>query len=250
MSKGEKWMVTRALAYSATSDGLIADNIITRFCQDVAYMEAKFFYGFQVVMENVHAETHAMLIDALVPSEKDQQTLLNWSTLAPSIAFKNIWAIKWIVDPRRELAERLVAFICIQGIFSASSYAAMSWLKSRDKMPGLSLVNDLISTDDRIHIDFACALFRLIECRPSERVVQDIVRDAADVESEFAIDLLSGQDHGMALPDMLQYVRFVSDHLLKKLGYSSIYNVENPYSFMKIVVQPVPGDSVEDAVEV
>ncbi|KAF6756128.1 ribonucleotide reductase small subunit [Ephemerocybe angulata] len=246
MAKGEKWIVTRALAFFATSNGIVADNIICRFCQEVAYSEAKYFYGFQVVKENVHAETYAKLIDAVVPDLEEQAVLLRWSTIVPSIAFKNIWAVKWMLEARRSFADRLVAFICVQVIFSASSFAAMGWLKSRNKMPGLSLAIDMISKDGRSHLDFACALFRRVKTMPTESVIREIIREATDIEAEYAtgasnclvsvpatnltVDLLSGSEHGLDLQEMVLFIRFVADHLLLKLGYKAAFNAYNPVS--------------------
>ncbi|KAF6744365.1 ribonucleotide reductase subunit 2, partial [Ephemerocybe angulata] len=186
MSDSEKWIVARVLGYFATADGLVADNIVARFVREVDCTEAKYFYGLQVVVENIHAETCAMFIDALVPAG-NQKTLLSWSTKVPSIAFKNLWAAKWIVDNSRTFAERLVAFVCVEGIFCCSCFAMIGWIKSNGKMPGLSLANDLIRRDEDTHIDFACALFRHIRSHPASSSIVETVQEAVDVETEFAI---------------------------------------------------------------
>ncbi|KAF5320356.1 hypothetical protein D9611_011329 [Ephemerocybe angulata] len=186
MSKCEQWIVTRALGFFATADGLLADNLTARFTQEVENTEAKYFYGLQVVVENIHAETFALIIDALLP-DKEKKDLLSWSTMVPSIAFKNIWAVKWIFDYSSSFSERLVALVCVEGIFFASCFAMLAWIKSNGKMPGLSLARDLISRDENAHIDFACALFRRILPLPAASIVFDIVREAVDVETEFAL---------------------------------------------------------------
>ncbi|KAF6742977.1 ribonucleoside-diphosphate reductase small chain-like protein [Ephemerocybe angulata] len=228
MSESEKWIVTRALGFFATVDGLIADNIITRFSQEVAYIEAKYFYGLQVVVEHIHSETYAKLINALIPDEEEQSVLLTWSTTVPSIAFKNIWVLKWIVDDSRTFAERLAAFICVEGIFFSSCFALLSWIKSNGKMPGLSAVNDLISKDENRHLDFACALFRRIRSPPSSSAILETVRDAVDVETDFAMDMLSVPGHNISLQDIHQYIRFVANRLLVKMGYGVAYVADNP----------------------
>ncbi|KAF5335141.1 hypothetical protein D9611_010825 [Ephemerocybe angulata] len=218
MGPGEKRMVSRILAFFATVDGIIADNIAGRLCQEVAYTEVKFFYGFQVVMENIHAEMYAKLIDALIPEEDDQQSLLRWSMEVPSIAFKNIWAVKWIIDNTRSFAERLVAFVCVEGVFFSASFASLAWLKEQGKMPGLTLSNDLVMRDERHHINFACSLLGRLSSRPVAGTVREIVREAVDIESDFVLDLLSRQSTGLIPDEMLQYVQFKADRLLVKMG--------------------------------
>ncbi|KAF6747824.1 ribonucleotide reductase subunit M2 [Ephemerocybe angulata] len=231
LGDGEKRAVSRILAFFATADGLVADNIAGRLSQEVAYTEVKFFYGFQIVMENIHAEMYARLIDAYLPDEEDQKSLLRWSMEIPSLAFKNIWAVKWIVDNSRSFAERLVAYMCVESVFFSASFASISWLKAQGSLPGLTRSNDLVMRDERLHIDFACALLRRLSSRPLAGVVRSIVREAVDIESEFVLaDLLADQALGLDQDGMLQYVRYNADRLQEKMGYDKTYGVPNPVS--------------------
>ncbi|KAF5325923.1 hypothetical protein D9611_000999 [Ephemerocybe angulata] len=238
LTEGERFVLTRVLAFFATADGLVAENLVERFSQDVAIFEAKYFYGFQIMMENIHAETYARLIDALIQDEKEKQSVLKWSVDLPSISAKNQWAAKWITDARRSFAERLVAFACVEGIFFSSSFAVIFWFKEKGVMPGLCQSNDLISRDEGMHTDFACSLLRELRDRPSEYTVQSIVAEAVKIESDFVTDSLSTHLLGLPVRDMHGYIRYAADRLLENMGYLPMFRVQNPLPQMLLIGLP------------
>ncbi|KAF5337963.1 hypothetical protein D9611_014827 [Ephemerocybe angulata] len=224
----EKRAVSRILSFLATADGFVVDTIVGRLFQEVAIMEAKYFYGFQLAMENIHAEAYAKLIARLIPDYNDQQSLVHWSTGLPSIAFKNIWAIKWILEDNRTFAERLVAFVCVEGIFFSPSFAVISKISGSDKMPGLSEINRKVSIDEQFHISFSCAMLRTLEERLPEDTVKDIVREAVDIEIEYVRDLMNVPSPLISIVDLQEYVHFCADQVLSDMGYGVMYGASLP----------------------
>ncbi|KAF5330025.1 hypothetical protein D9611_010393 [Ephemerocybe angulata] len=244
---GERQLVSRALGFFATADGLVTRNIASRLYQEVAYLEARFFYGFQIVMENIHAEMYAKLIDTLIPEQVDQEVLFRWSTEVPSIAFKHIWATKWTVDTSRSFAERLIAYVCVESVFFSASFAVLSWFKLQGKLPGMTRSIDFIVKDESLHVAFACALLRRLSTRPMAGTVRGIVKAAVKIETDFAIgDLLTRADSEISLDDMQSYIRYNADQLLVNMGYDVAYGDSNPFLFASGILPALLPEELED----
>jgi ribonucleoside-diphosphate reductase beta chain len=237
LNDNEKHFIKNVLAFFAASDGIVNENLAENFLSEVQYTEAKFFYGFQVAMENIHSETYSLLIDTYIKDKAEKTKLFNAiETLAP-VRKKADWALEWIDNG--SFAERLIAFAAVEGIFFSGSFCSIFWLKKRGLMPGLSFSNELISRDEGLHCDFACLLYNdhLKNKLPKEKVTK-IITDAVEIEKEFIIDSLPVKLIGMNSELMSQYIEFVADRLLVSLRCDKVYNVSNPFDFMeKISVQ-------------
>ena len=190
LNEREKYFISHVLAFFAGSDGIVAENLATRFCRDVQIPEARFFYGFQMMMENIHSEMYSLLIDTYIEDSQEKHRLFKAVETIPVIKKKADWALKWINDSRASFATRLVAFAVVEGIFFSGSFAAIFWLKKRGLMPGLTFSNELISRDEALHCDFACLLFSYLERKPSEETVSNIVREAVNIKREFMTEAL------------------------------------------------------------
>ena len=223
------------LAFFAASDGIVNENIAENFVQEVQYTEAKFFYGFQIMMENIHSETYSLLIDTLVKEEREKTKLFEALNNFPCIKKKADWAIKWINDNRSSFAIRLIAFACVEGIFFSGSFCAIYWLKKRGLMPGLTFSNELISRDEGIHTDFAVLLYSKLLNKLDKTKIHVIIKDAVKIEQEFICDALPCRLIGMNAKLMSQYIEFVADRLIVQLGYDKIYNSTNPFDFMEMI---------------
>ncbi|KAI0269173.1 ferritin-like superfamily [Gloeopeniophorella convolvens] len=197
--------------------------------------EARCFYGFQIMMENIHSETYSLLIDAYISDPQERAHLFDAIESIPCIEKKATWAMRWISDKRSTFAERLVAFAAVEGVFFSGSFAAISWIKKRGLMPGLTFSNELISRDEGMHTDFACLLFKHLKQRPHPEVVRDIVTEAVSIEKEFLTDALPVDLIGMNATLMCQYIEFVADRLLVALGNSRHYKSANPFDFMDMI---------------
>ena len=231
LSDNEKHFIKHVLAFFAASDGIVNENLAENFVAEVQYTEAKFFYGFQIMMENVHSETYSLLIDTYIKDKEEQNYLFNAIDTFPAIQKKAEWALKWISS--ESFVERLIAFAAVEGIFFSGSFCSIFWLKKMGKMPGLSFSNELISRDEGLHTDFAVHLYNNhIENKlPKERVIE-IISSALEIEKEFITDALPVSLIGMNSDLMKQYLEYVSDRLLLDLGIGKIYNSENPFDFM------------------
>jgi ribonucleoside-diphosphate reductase beta chain len=220
--------------FFAASDGIVNENLAVNFMQEVQLPEARCFYGFQVMMENIHAETYSLLIDTYIKDPKEKDRLFNALETVPCVQKKGEWALKWINS--ESFTERLIAFAAVEGIFFSGSFCSIFWLKKRGLMPGLTFSNELISRDEGLHCDFACLLYRdhLAE-KLSEERVHDIIRDAVSIEQEFVTDALPVNLIGMNAKSMSQYIEFVADRLLVTLGYRKIYSSTNPFDFMEMI---------------
>ena len=234
LNKDEKIFITRILAFFAASDGIVNENLVERFSNDVQIPEARCFYGFQIMMENIHSEMYSLLIDTYVKDSDEKDFLFNAIENIPCIRKKADWALRWIKS-NKSFAERLVAFAVVEGIFFSGSFAAIFWLKKRGLMPGLAFSNELISRDEGLHCDFACLLFNLLHRRPTEQRIIDIITEAVIIEKEFLTDALPVRLIGMNDLLMCQYIEFVADRLLVQLGCGKHYNVENPFDFMDLI---------------
>jgi ribonucleoside-diphosphate reductase beta chain len=220
------------LAFFAASDGIVNENIALNFVNEVQYTEAKMFYGFQIMMENIHSETYSLLIDTYIKDREDQNNLFNAIETIPAIKKKAEWAMRWIENGT--FVERLIAFAAVEGIFFSGSFCSIFWLKKRGLMPGLTFSNELISRDEGMHCDFACHLFNNhIDNKLSEAKIKEIITSALTIEKEFILEALPVRLIGMNADLMAQYLEFVTDRLLGALGCSKVYNSENPFDFMQ-----------------
>lgn len=234
LTSGEKHFITHVLAFFAASDGIVNENLVQNFANEVQYTEAKFFYGFQIAIENIHSEAYSLLIDTYVKDPTERHRLFNAIETIEWVGKKADWALRWI--SKGSFAERLIAFAAVEGIFFSGSFCAIFWLKKRGLMPGLTFSNELISRDEGLHCDFACLLYNqhIQNKLPEERVAQ-IIADAVAIESEFVSDALPVKLIGMNANLMTQYIQFVADRLLLELGCKKIYNVTNPFDFMEMI---------------
>ncbi|HHP7242669.1 MAG TPA: ribonucleoside-diphosphate reductase small subunit [Cyclobacteriaceae bacterium] len=234
LSDGERHFITHVLAFFAASDGIVNENLAEHFVNEVQYTEAKFFYGFQIAIENIHSETYSLLIDTYVkdPTEKDK--LLNAIETMDCVKKKADWALRWI--DKGSFQERLIAFAAVEGIFFSGSFCSIFWLKKRGLMPGLSFSNELISRDEGLHCDFACLLYNNhVTNKLPEDTVSKIIRDAVDIEKEFVTEAIPVKLIGMNSDLMCQYIEFVADRLLSELGCDKVYNSKNPFDFMDMI---------------
>ncbi|WP_462247541.1 ribonucleoside-diphosphate reductase small subunit [Ekhidna sp.] len=234
MNDDEKHFIKHVLAFFAASDGIVNENLAENFVAEVQYTEAKFFYGFQIAVENIHSETYSLLIDTYVKDPKEKDYLFNAIETMDCVKKKADWALRWIDEG--SFAERLVAFAAVEGIFFSGSFCSIFWLKKRGLMPGLSFSNELISRDEGLHCDFACLLYTShIKNQLSQETVQKIIQDAVAIEKEFVTDALPVKLIGMNADLMCQYIEFVADRLLGELGCEKVYNSTNPFDFMEMI---------------
>ena len=234
LNDNERHFVKHVLAFFAASDVIVNENLAENFLSEVQYTEAKFFYGFQVAVENIHSETYSLLIDTYIKDTKDKEYLFNAIDTMDCVKVKADWALRWIDEG--SFAERLVAFAAVEGIFFSGSFCSIYWLKKRGLMPGLSFSNELISRDEGLHCDFACLLYtnHIVDKLPKE-TVQKIIIDAVDIEKEFILEALPVKLIGMNSDLMSQYIEFVADRLLLELGNEKVYNATNPFDFMEMI---------------
>jgi ribonucleoside-diphosphate reductase beta chain len=234
LNDDEKHFIKHVLAFFAASDGIVNENLAENFLAEVQYTEAKFFYGFQIAMENVHSETYSLLIDTYIKDSAEKKHLFNAIDTLDCVKKKADWALRWI--DKGSYAERLIAFAAVEGIFFSGSFCSIFWLKKRGLMPGLTFSNELISRDEGLHCDFACLLYtkHLKNMLPKEQVTE-IIKDAVEIEKEFVTDALPVRLIGMNSDLMTQYIEFVADRLLVELGNEKIYNATNPFGFMEMI---------------
>ncbi|XP_060133663.1 ribonucleoside-diphosphate reductase subunit M2 B [Zootoca vivipara] len=229
----EKYFISHILAFFAASDGIVNENLVERFSQEVQIPEARCFYGFQILIENVHSEMYSLLIDTYIKDPEKRDFLFNAIETMPCVKRKADWALRWIRDREATFGERVVAFAAVEGIFFSGSFAAIFWLKKRGLMPGLTFSNELISRDEGLHCNFACLMFQYLVNKPSEERVREIVVNAVEIEQEFLTEALPVGLIGMNCTLMKQYIEFVADRLLLELGFSKVFQAENPFDFME-----------------
>ena len=231
LNEDEKYFVKNILAFFAASDGIVNENLAENFVKEVQYTEAKFFYGFQIMMENIHSETYSLLIDSYIQDPEEKDKLFRAIETIPAVKKKAEWALKWVESPHFQ--ERLIAFAAVEGIFFSGSFCSIFWLKKRGLMPGLSFSNELISRDEGMHCDFAVHLHNNhIINKVSPDRIKEILTSALEIEKEFITESLPVRLIGMNSELMIQYLEFVTDRLLMDLGCSRVYNSENPFDFM------------------
>lgn len=234
LTEKEKHFISHVLAFFAASDGIVNENLVERFCQEVQIAEARCFYGFQIAIENVHSEMYSLLITTYIKDQEKRHFLLNAIEKIPSVQKKAQWALKWVKNEGPSFAERLVAFSVVEGVFFSGSFAAIFWLKKRGLLPGLTFSNELISRDEALHCEFACLLYqKYIRKKPDEQTVFGIIKEAVSIEKEFLTEALPAALIGMNCELMKNYIEFTADRLLLELGYPKLYCKENPFDFME-----------------
>ena len=234
LSDNERYFINHVLAFFAASDGIVMENLATRFSKDIPVPEVKAFYAFQNAMEAVHSETYSLLIDTYVRDPVEKDKMFNAVMNFPAIKEKADWAIKWIEDDTSSFAERLIAFSIVEGLFFSASFCAIFWLRSRGILPGLSFANQLIARDESMHTDFACLLYSKLAGRvPAERVTA-MIREAVDIERRFITESIPCSMIGMNSELMVEYIQYIADRLLVSLGYAKLYASKNPFSFMEM----------------
>ncbi len=233
LNDGERHFVSHILAFFAASDGIVNENLAVNFMSEVQLPEARCFYGFQIMMENIHSETYALLIDTYIKNEAEKYKLFHAIDTVPAVKKKADWAMRWINNG--SFAERLVAFAAVEGIFFSGSFCSIFWLKKRGLMPGLTFSNELISRDEGLHCEFACLLYSMLDAKLSQQEVEKIITDAVVIEKEFVTDSLPVALIGMNAKMMQQYIEFVADRWLTELGNPKVYNATNPFDFMEMI---------------
>lgn len=234
LNDDERHFIKHVLAFFAASDGIVNENLAENFLAEVQYTEAKFFYGFQIAIENIHSETYSLLIDTYIKDKSEKDVLFNAIETLDCVKKKADWALRWIDEGN--FAERILAFAAVEGIFFSGSFCSIFWLKKRGLMPGLSFSNELISRDEGLHCDFACLLYtKHIKNKLPKDQVEKIITDAVEIEKEFVCDALPVRLIGMNSELMSQYIEFVADRLLVELGNEKVYNVTNPFDFMDMI---------------
>ncbi len=233
MNDGERHFISHVLAFFAASDGIVNENLAVNFMKEVQLPEARCFYGFQIMMENIHSETYALLIDTYIKDPVEKDRLFHAIDTVPCVGKKAEWALRWIEGG--SFAERLVAFAAVEGIFFSGSFCSIFWLKKRGLMPGLTFSNELISRDEGMHCEFACLLYKMLDNKLTKEAATAIITDAVEIEKEFISDALPVSLIGMNAKLMSQYIEFVADRWLTELGYDKVYNVSNPFDFMEMI---------------
>ncbi len=233
LNEGERHFISHILAFFAASDGIVNENLAVNFMREVQLPEARCYYGFQIMMENIHSETYALLIDTYIKDATEKNKLFHAIDTIPCVGKKADWALRWI--SHGTFAQRLVAFAAVEGIFFSGSFCSIFWLKKRGLMPGLTFSNELISRDEGMHCEFACLMYSMLQNQLSEAEVHQIISDAVAIEKEFVTDALPVDLIGMNARLMQQYIEFVADRWVSELGYRKIYNATNPFDFMEMI---------------
>lgn len=233
LTPNERHFIKHVLGFFAGSDGIVNENLSTRFSREVQLPEARAYYSIQMAIETIHSEMYALLIDTYITDPEEKlQTLRSIQTI-PSVQLKADWAAAWIDSEDADFATRLIGFAAVEGIFFSGSFCAIFWLKQRGLMPGLTVSNEFISRDEGLHTDFACALFKELKHKPSREKVHKILREAVNIEQHFITKALPCELIGMNAELMSQYIEFVADRLSKQLGYGAIFGTANPFDFME-----------------
>jgi len=235
LSPEEQNFISMILAFFAASDGIVMENLASRFMHDVQLAEARAFYGFQIAMESIHGIMYSQLIDTYIQNKDEKMRLFRAIDNFPCIAKKAEWAQKWIGDNRSSFASRLVAFACVEGIFFSGAFCSIYWIKKRGLMPGLTLSNEFISRDEALHTEFAILLYSRLNKKLAKKRINEIIQEAVAIEKEFIVEALPCRLIGMNSALMSQYIEFVADRLAVQLGYDKIYKAQNPFDFMELI---------------
>lgn len=234
LNNDERHFIKHVLAFFAASDGIVNENLVLNFMREVQIPEARCFYGFQVAIENIHAEMYSLLIDTLIKDTAEKDFLFNALQNLECVSKKGEWAMRWI-DKAPTFAHRLIAFAAVEGIFFSGSFCSIFWLKKRGLMPGLAFSNELISRDEGLHCDFACLLYSMLENKLDPEEVTAIITEAVMFEKEFVTDALPVSLIGMNAEMMSQYIEYVADRLLLSLGCDKFYGTINPFDWMELI---------------
>jgi ribonucleotide reductase beta subunit family protein with ferritin-like domain len=234
LTEAEQHFIKHILAFFAASDGIVLENLSGQFSIEVQAPEARAFYGFQIAMENIHSETYSLLIEQYVKDPAEKEKVFNAIQTMPAVQEKANWAIQWM-NRTNSFAERIIAFAAVEGVLFSGSFCAIYWLKKRGLMPGLTFSNELISRDEGLHAEFACLVYRSLQNKLPEDVVQDIIRGAVEVERKFICEALSCDLIGMNSELMTRYIEFVADRLLVALGHSKLFGSSNPFDWMELI---------------
>lgn len=233
LTDNERYFISNILAFFAASDGLVGENLGTRFYEEVKIPEARAFYANQMFMETIHNEMYSLMIDTLIKDTREKERLFNGLTTIPCIKKKGDWVYRWIANKDAPFVMRLVAFAITEGVFFSGSFCAIFWLKERNnKLPGLTMSNELISRDESLHTEFAVLLHDMLKNKLPENVIHDMFAEAVDIEIEFITESIPCNMLGMNSILMTQYIKFVADRLLVQLGYNKLYDEINPFPFM------------------
>lgn len=235
LDQNERYFISMILAFFAASDGIVLENLGLRFMTDVQLAEAKAFYGFQIAMENIHSIMYSQLIETYIKDNDEKDRLFNALDNFPCIKKKADWAMKWINDKESQFITRLVAFACVEGIFFSGAFCSIYWLKKRGLLPGLTFSNELISRDEALHTEFAILLYHKLDKKLNKSKIEQIIKEAVEIEKEFICEALSCNLIGMNNKLMSKYIEFVSDRLSVQLGANKIYNSTNPFDFMEMI---------------
>ena len=235
MTNDEQHFIKMVLAFFAASDGIIIENLISRFMVEIQSSEIRAFYSFQNFMENVHSETYSLLIDTYIKDSDEKTKLFNAIENFPCIKKKTDWARKWISDDGSNFATRLLSFAIVEGLFFSSSFASIFWIKKKNILPGLCLSNEYISRDESLHVAHAVMLYGKLEKRVSKKRFIEIMREAVDIEIEFITEAIPCRLIGMNSALMISYIKFIADRLALQLGYDKIYGDKNPLDFMEMI---------------
>ena len=235
LDEDEKYFISMILAFFAGSDGIVLENLASRFMSEIQLPEARAFYGFQIAMENIHSEMYSILIDKYIKDFEVKNKLFQAIEEFPCIGNKARWAQKWIQDQNSNFAKRLVAFACVEGIFFSGAFCSIYWIKTKGIMPGLTFSNELISRDEAMHTDFAVLLYSKLKNKLTQNEILEIVEEAVELEKDFIVHSLPCKLVGMNSNSMIKYIEFVADRLLLQLGYTKRYNSVNPFNFMEYI---------------
>jgi len=234
LSYNEQYFISMILAFFASSDGIVIENLCKRFMGEVQVSEARCFYGFQIMMESIHSEVYSILIETYIKDKDEKHKFLNALSNFNCIKHKAGWCFNWI-ESAENFATRLVAFACVEGIFFSGAFCSIFWLKKRGLLRGLTFSNELISRDEALHCEFAILLYSKLENKLSEESIHKIIKEAVEIETEFICEALPCKLIGMNSDLMTQYIKFVADRLIVQLGYKKLYNVANPFQFMELI---------------
>ena len=234
LNDNERHFIKHVLAFFAASDGIVNENLVINFMQDVQFAEARCFYGFQIAIENIHSEMYSLLIDTYIKEDKEKDFLFNALQNLDCVSKKGNWALNWI-EKAPTFAHRLIAFAAVEGIFFSGSFCSIFWLKKRGLMPGLTFSNELISRDEGLHCDFACMLYGMLQHKLDKKEVEAIITEAVAIEKEFITSALPVSLIGMNADMMSEYIEFVADRLLMSLGNEQVYKTANPFPWMEMI---------------
>jgi ribonucleoside-diphosphate reductase subunit M2 len=234
LNQNEKHFISMILAFFNQADGLINENLASRFLNEIQVAEIRLFYGFQIAMEGIHSETYSNLIDCYIKDKNEQDKLFNAINNFECIKLKADWCKKYI-NSNDNFTTRLVAFACVEGIFFSGAFCSIFWFKKQNKLKGLCFSNELISRDEGLHTEFAVEVYKLLTNKLSQNELHLIIQEAVEIETNFICEALPCRLIGMNSGLMTQYIQFVADRLAVQLGATKIYEVSNPFDWMELI---------------